>query len=151
MKMSIGCLKLESKALTAPGWFTNADQMIFCVRGSARVQVVRPSGKMACDVEMKKGDMLMVPKNYPAMMQAGDDGFDASVVTNCDRPVAMHMAGKDSVFNMMQREVRMGTFKINEEMDRRVHEESKRRHTAILLPPSRRGRQDAVGDGGLEN
>ncbi|KAH7437763.1 hypothetical protein KP509_05G087400 [Ceratopteris richardii] len=67
MDMSIGCLHLKNDALTAPGWFTNADQLIYCVEGSARVQVVWPSGETAGDLDMNEGDLVMVPKNYPVM------------------------------------------------------------------------------------
>ncbi|KAI5068984.1 hypothetical protein GOP47_0015285 [Adiantum capillus-veneris] len=97
LDMSIRCLKLQRRALKAPRWLTNADHMIYCVRGYARVQVVYPSGKMACDVEMKKGDMMMVPKNYPVMMQAGDEGFDVALVMNSHMPISMHLIGKDLV------------------------------------------------------
>ncbi|MCO5561253.1 hypothetical protein L7F22_014874 [Adiantum nelumboides] len=142
LDMSLGCLKLQRRAMKAPGWLTNADHMIYCVKGNARVQVVWPSGKMACDVEMKKGDMMMVPKNYPVTMQAGDDGFDAAIVMNSHMPISMHLTGKDSVFSMIKPEVRMGAFKISEELDKRVHEENSRRHTAILLPPRERSPRD---------
>ncbi|MCO5561255.1 hypothetical protein L7F22_014876 [Adiantum nelumboides] len=120
LDMSLGCLKLQRRATKAPGWLTNADHMIYCIRGHARVQVVWPSGKMACDVEMKKGR--------------------GTVCSSGTRPISMHLTGKDSVFNMIKPEVRMGAFKISEELDKR--EENSRRHTAILLPPHERSPRD---------
>ncbi|KAI5066349.1 hypothetical protein GOP47_0018973 [Adiantum capillus-veneris] len=78
---------------------------------------------------------------------SGDEGFDAALVMNSHMPISMHLTGKDSVFNMMRPEVRMGTFKISKELDKRVHEESSRRHTAILLPPRGRAPRDGqLGD-----
>ncbi|KAH7437765.1 hypothetical protein KP509_05G087500 [Ceratopteris richardii] len=151
MDMSIGCLHLKNDALTAPGWFTNADQLIYCVQGSARVQMVRPTGEMAGDVEMNEGDMVMVPKNYPVMMQAGRNGFNATFVMNNDKPIAMHITGGDSVFKAMHPRVRMGAFKISEAVDRHAYEQSTRAKTTFLLPPrkaTRRESESEVEEGG---
>lgn len=39
----------------------------------------------------------------------------------------------------------MGAFQINRELDRLVHEESKRRHSTFLLPPQERSPRDNEG------
>ncbi|KAH7437801.1 hypothetical protein KP509_05G089500 [Ceratopteris richardii] len=146
LDMAIACLHLENDALTAPGWFTNADQLMYCAEGSARVQVVWPSGEMAGDVEMNEGDLVMVPKNYPVMIQAGRNGFNATFVMNNDKPIAMHMTGSDSVFKAMHPRVRMGAFDITEEVDRRAYEQSRRAKTTYLLPPRRATRRESESE-----
>lgn len=48
------------------------------------------------------------------------------------------MTGKDSIFSIMPREVRMASFGIDRELGGQLHEQSSRRHSTFLLPPSRR-------------
>lgn len=143
LHMSVGCLKLEPNAMVTPGWLANGDKLIYCVRGSARIQMVKPNGEMACDVQMKEGSMLMVPRDYPVIEQAGDDGFDAAVAMNTYRPVVMLLAGKMSVWCSMPREVRMAIFNIDRETDMELEEGQRRRRHGFLLPPPSQHRRSS--------
>jgi hypothetical protein len=83
----------------APSWSPNAHRIVYFTGGRGRVQVATPLGKNAVDKEVKEGDLLVVPKQFPATkLAARDSPLEWVSIQTSAHPTAYFLAGANSVF-----------------------------------------------------
>ncbi|KAJ7541856.1 hypothetical protein O6H91_10G079800 [Diphasiastrum complanatum] len=138
LDLGMACVKLEPNAIRAPGWTVNAHQVIYVVRGSGRIQIVRNNGEQALDTEVKEGSLVVIPRSFPAAKIAGSDGLDYLSVLTSDMPLTQELAGRNSVYNGIPSAVVARAFNIDEDLERKLRE--RRSEEAFILPP-RSGRE----------
>lgn len=61
--IAVQALDLREGAIREPHVHPNANQLDYCIAGSARVGIVGPEGKTRI-MELKKGDISFVPQGY---------------------------------------------------------------------------------------
>ncbi|KAJ7549396.1 hypothetical protein O6H91_07G052000 [Diphasiastrum complanatum] len=132
LNLGMTCVKLEPNAMCAPGWSVNAHKVIYVVRGSGRIQIVRDNGEQALDTEVREGSLLVIPRSFPSAKIAGSDGIDYLTVLTSDMPLVQFLAGRNSVFKGIPSEVVARSFNIDEDLEMKMRE--KRCEEAIILP-----------------
>ncbi|KAJ7550093.1 hypothetical protein O6H91_07G093000 [Diphasiastrum complanatum] len=138
LDLGMTCVKLEPNAMKAPGWSLNAHNVIYIVRGSGRIQIVRHNGEQALDTEVREGSLVVVPRSFPCAEIAGSDGLDYVSVSTADTPLGEFLAGRNSVYKGIPLEVVARSFNIDDDLERKIRE--RRTEEAIILPP-RSGRE----------
>lgn len=65
--------------MLSPQWNMNAHEIIYCIRGSAQVQVAGSSSnnnRLVFDGMLKEGQLLVIPQNFAFLTKAGEEGFE---------------------------------------------------------------------------
>ena len=62
--------------MVAPGFSTNAHQLIYITRGSGRIQVSNGDGRRVFDEEVSRGSFILIPQFFPSMKMAGNEGLE---------------------------------------------------------------------------
>ena len=69
--------------MVAPGFSSNAHQLIYVIRGSGRIQVSNGDGRRVFDEEVSRGSFILIPQFFPSMKVAGNEGLEmAGFVTS---------------------------------------------------------------------
>ena len=62
--------------MVAPGFSSNAHQLIYVIRGSGRIQVSNGDGRRVFDEEVRRGSFILIPQFFPFIKLAGDEGLE---------------------------------------------------------------------------
>ena len=62
--------------MVAPGFSTNAHQLIYVTRGSGRIQVSNGDGRRVFNEEVHRGSFILVPQFFPLIKVAGEEGLE---------------------------------------------------------------------------
>lgn len=79
--LSVVLEKLDANAVRSPVYVSeSADQLIYVAKGSGKIQIVGISDKI--DAEVKRGQLILVPKYFAAGKVAGEEGLECiSIIT----------------------------------------------------------------------
>lgn len=119
-------------AIYAPHWNINAHSIVYIVRGSGRIQIVRETGDAVFNDRVREGQMLVVPQNFAVVKRAGDEGLEwISFKTNANAQISQ-IAGRFSVFRSLPVGVVANAFNISPEEAQRLKES--RREASVFGP-----------------
>ncbi|EFJ09931.1 hypothetical protein SELMODRAFT_159799 [Selaginella moellendorffii] len=148
LNMGAAYLKMEAGALTAPGWIQNAHKVMYVERGDGRVQVARDSGEQALDEPVQEGSLVIVPANHPSAKLAGKQGLNYYSIFTNDQPIESYMAGRNSVYRGIPRQVLSSAFQIDEKTQQQL--EDARSEDAYIFPPRKESQPKRHGQSILD-
>ncbi|KAJ8425294.1 hypothetical protein Cgig2_018998 [Carnegiea gigantea] len=128
---------LYKNAMVAPQWNMNSHEILYCIRGRARVQVVgcgSTTNRPVFDGEVREGQLLVIPQNYVSLARAGEEGFEWITFMTSDNAMFSPLAGRVSVMRGIPEEVLMNMFMISREDAQRL--KYNRPEMTILSPRS---------------
>ncbi|KAB1200743.1 13S globulin basic chain [Morella rubra] len=112
----------------------SAAQVIYVVKGSGKIQIVGINGKRVLDMEVKPGQLLVVPRFFVVAKLAGGDGLECFSVITDKQPVLKVLAGEvSSVWEALSPSVLEASLNVSAEFAQLF--KSKARVTGILVPP----------------
>ncbi|KAI5056177.1 hypothetical protein GOP47_0029698 [Adiantum capillus-veneris] len=123
-------VSLEKNAMMAPSFVRNGHQIFYFIRGNGRVQVASGDGENVFDQEVREGTVLVIPQFFPSVKIAGDQGLEWIELVTSSSPRTTFLAGKNSVYRGIPKQVTAAAFNVDEEQLRelgRDEEEQRRR------------------------
>ncbi|KAJ7546248.1 hypothetical protein O6H91_08G032000 [Diphasiastrum complanatum] len=110
-------VKLNPGSLFSPQWLTNADQLVYVLKGRGKVEIARPRGKEAFSEQVEEGDMFVVPKLAPYVIVASDDNpFEWISFYTSSESRSMFLAGSESVFRSIPLDILAASFNVSSEI-----------------------------------
>eukprot|EP00475_Leptophrys_vorax_P018931 TRINITY_DN25870_c0_g1_i1.p1 TRINITY_DN25870_c0_g1~~TRINITY_DN25870_c0_g1_i1.p1 ORF type:complete len:238 (-),score=29.67 TRINITY_DN25870_c0_g1_i1:65-685(-) len=134
---SAAWVKLDKDAMVAPHWIANAAAIHYVTRGQGRFEMVYPDGKQAIRLDVKEGDLIVIPNGYPHATIASGNGMEYISFMTRSRPQIGFLAGGNSVYRMLPRAIQQAAFNVDEKLLERLH--ATRQSECYLLAP--RGKQ----------
>lgn len=75
--LSANRIILEGDALFGPVFTADlSNQLSYVTKGSGRVQIVGPLGKVVLDTKVEEGELFFVPKLFPFVVEADEGGLE---------------------------------------------------------------------------
>lgn len=136
-KVGFGAIRVMLKpgAVVAPNWSPNAHAIGIVTRGKGRIQATTPDGESALDMDLKEGDLFLIPRFYPTVKLAEEDNhLEYLLITTVSNPTQSFLAGMGSVFAALPTDVRRAALAIDKELEEKICE--RRRGDAVILPPA---------------
>ncbi|GAQ85366.1 hypothetical protein KFL_002320010, partial [Klebsormidium nitens] len=119
--MSAACVKLKANAIFAPGWSPNAHHVVYFTRGKGRIQVAAPGGKSELDREVSAGQLVIIPKHFPATkLAARESPLEWVTVMTSPAPVSSFLAGAHSVYKAFPFDWLVAGFDVDPELEKKV-------------------------------
>ncbi|MQM15888.1 hypothetical protein Taro_048837 [Colocasia esculenta] len=135
LKLSAERGHLRKNAVVSPLWHINAHSVIYCTRGSARIQIVGAGQRPLYNGQLRRGQILIVPQGYAVVKQAQDEEFEwVSFKTN-DNAMVSPLAGRTSVLRGIPEGVLVNAYRISSEDARRL--KFGRDFETVVLSPGR--------------
>lgn len=127
-------VNLSAGAMMAPHFNPEAREYGIVTRGEGRIQIAFPNGTSAMDVSVGVGDVFWVPRYYPVCQIAARSGpmefFGFTTSARKNRP--QFLAGRNSVFNIMESRSLATAFSLSEKRLRGILQSQKE---SVILPP----------------
>ncbi|XP_019709418.1 cocosin 1 isoform X1 [Elaeis guineensis] len=120
IQMSATRVVLYRKTILAPHWNINAHSVSYCTGGRGRVQVVDDEGKAVFDGELRRGQLLVIPKNFAVIKQAREEGFELISIKTNSAAMVNTVVGKASAIKGLPEDVLMHSYNISRDEARRV-------------------------------
>jgi len=123
--------------MVAPQWNMKSHEILYCIRGRARVQVAgcgSAANRPVFDGEVREGQLLFIPQNYVSLARAGEEGFEWITFMTSENAMFSPLAGRVSVIRGIPEEVLMNMFMISREDAQRL--KYNRPEMTILSPRS---------------
>jgi len=140
-------VSLEKNAMCAPAFVRNAHQLLYIIRGGGRIQVASGDGQTVYDEQVREGTVIVIPQFFPSLKIAGNQGMEWINLLTSDGPSTSFLAGRNSVYRGIPKQVVAAAFNVDEEKLRELG-----RDQEIIFPPrsgreqeeqeERRGRHD---------
>ncbi|KAJ9158591.1 hypothetical protein P3X46_024156 [Hevea brasiliensis] len=100
--LSVSYVKLDASAMYSPTYTANgASRLVYIVKGSGQVQIVGINGKRVLDINIKAGQMFLVPKFFAVAVVAGSEGMEFVSTLTSTWPFVEELATKNSVWNAL--------------------------------------------------
>ncbi|KAK9684949.1 hypothetical protein RND81_10G245100 [Saponaria officinalis] len=103
---------LYRNAVMAPHYNLNAHDIVYCVEGRARIQIVNDQGNRVFDDELSKGQLVVVPQNFAVVKQATEEGFEWISFKTSENAMFQTLAGRTSAIRAMPVEVISNIYQI---------------------------------------
>lgn len=111
--LSAKYVELDSNAVCSPAYLKNAAvQMIYVVRGSSRVEIVRVDGRRVLEAKVVAGDLFVVPKFFLVSQIADEEGMEWFSVITDPQPIFSDLIGKTSLLNILSPELLEAAFNV---------------------------------------
>ncbi|KAK4732086.1 hypothetical protein R3W88_025074 [Solanum pinnatisectum] len=123
-------------ALMSPLWTLTGHSVVYVERGDAQVQAVDHTGQQVMNDKVNQGEMFVAPQYFPAMIKAGENGFEFVVFRTSSQPMNNQLAGYTSVIRAMPVEVLTNAYQISPNEAQRL--KINRGGESLLLSPQRR-------------
>ncbi|PIN00829.1 hypothetical protein CDL12_26661 [Handroanthus impetiginosus] len=127
---------LYRDAIMAPHWFLNAHSAIYFTRGECRMQIVNHLGQAVFDGQVREGQVIVVPQNFAAVKQAGEQGCEWIEFNTNDNAMMNTLSGRTSAFRAMPVDVIANAYQISREQAERL--KYSRRETLLFSGSSSR-------------
>ncbi|KAH6555024.1 hypothetical protein KP509_1Z288100 [Ceratopteris richardii] len=111
---SVVKVSLDQNALEAPSFVGNANQLIYIRQGSGRIQVTSGDGESVFDEDVQEGTMLVIPKFFPSLKLAGENGLEYVCLLSSHSPSIAYLAGRNSVYYGVPMRVLEAAFNVDE-------------------------------------
>lgn len=126
-------------AIYTPHWHTNANALVYAIRGNARVQVVNENGDPILNDEVREGQLFLIPQNHAVITQASNEGFEYISFRTDENGLTNTLAGRTSVLRALPDEVLQNAFRISRQDARNLkYNRQESRLLSATSPP--RGR-----------
>lgn len=129
---------LIQNGIMAPHWSMNAHSIIYVTRGEARMQIVNHKGQAVFDGGVREGQVVVVPQNFAAVKQAGEEGCEWVELNTNDNAMISTLSGRTSVMRGLPVDVIATAYQISREEAERL--KLSRRETIIFSGSGRSGR-----------
>ncbi|KAM5563479.1 prunin 1 Pru du 6-like [Rosa sericea] len=111
---------LYNNAIHSPHWNLNAHEIVYVIRGSARVQVVNDNGETILDDQVRQGQLFVVPQNHAVLQKAMSNGYEYIAFKTDDNAMINTMAGRTSVLRALPDVVLANAYQMDREQARNV-------------------------------
>ncbi|KAL6202125.1 hypothetical protein ACLB2K_025836 [Fragaria x ananassa] len=111
---------LYNNAIHSPHWNLNAHEIIYVIRGSARVQVVNDNGETILDDQVSQGQLFIVPQNHAVLQKAMSDGYEYIAFKTDDNAMVNTLAGRTSVLRALPDVVLANAYQMDREQARNL-------------------------------
>ncbi|KAL9227597.1 hypothetical protein vseg_003270 [Gypsophila vaccaria] len=129
---------LYRNAVMAPLYNLNAHDIVYCVEGRARIQIVNDQGNRVFDDELSKGQLVVVPQNFAVVKQATEEGFEWISFKTSENAMFQTLAGRTSAIRALPVEVISNIYQIPREQAQQLKFS---RPETTLFQSRNRGRQ----------
>ncbi|KAI5076516.1 hypothetical protein GOP47_0008581 [Adiantum capillus-veneris] len=116
---------LEPNAVEAPLYFSNANQIVYIIRGNGRIEVASNDGESILDKYVGAGTILAIPKFTPSIKVAGDGGLSFLTFLTSSRPLPSYLIGRNSFYEGIPTQVMAEAFDVDESTLLEVQEKRK--------------------------
>ncbi|XP_050374306.1 prunin 1 Pru du 6.0101-like [Argentina anserina] len=111
---------LYNNAIHSPHWNLNAHEIIYVIRGSARVQVVNDNGQTILDDQVRQGQLFIVPQNHAVLQKAMHDGYEYIAFKTDDNAMINTLAGRTSVLRALPDVVLANAYQMDRQQARNL-------------------------------
>ncbi|KAH6556791.1 hypothetical protein KP509_1Z155400 [Ceratopteris richardii] len=111
---SVVKVSLDQNALEAPSFVRNANQLIYITQGGGRIQVTSGDGESVFDEDVQEGTVLVIPKFFPSLKLAGENGLEYVCLLSSHSPSIAYLAGRNSVYYGVPMRVLEAAFNVDE-------------------------------------
>lgn len=132
-------INFVQNAIYSPYWNLNANELVYVIRGNARVQVVNENGDAILDDQVNEGQVFLIPQNHAVMTQAGNQGFEYISFRTNDLALINTMAGRTAVLRAIPEDVLRNAFQIDRQQVRDL--KNNRQETRVLSASSSSSRR----------
>ncbi|KAL3647738.1 hypothetical protein CASFOL_008706 [Castilleja foliolosa] len=131
---------LYKNGIMAPHWYVNAHSVIYVTRGESRMQIVNHRGQAVFDGSVRQGQVIVVPQNFAAVKQAGEQGCEWVAFNTNNNAMINTLSGRTSAIRGLPADVIASAYQIPREEAQRL--KVSRQETLIFSGRSRseRGR-----------
>ncbi|KAL4588059.1 hypothetical protein LXL04_000937 [Taraxacum kok-saghyz] len=105
--------QLHPNAIQAPRWTINAHSLVYVTDGSMRVQIVNNAGESVFDDELREGQVVVVPQNFPVIKRAGEQGARWISFKTNDNAMISNLAGRVSAIRSMPVDVVANSYQLS--------------------------------------
>lgn len=126
----------------SPHWYVNAHSVIYITRGESRMQIVNQRGQAVFDGQVREGQVVVVPQNYAAVKQAGEQGCEWVAFNTNDNAMINTLSGRTSAIRGLPVDVVANSYQISREEAERL--KFSRRETLIFSESGRSGGRGRV-------
>ncbi|XP_010555095.1 PREDICTED: cruciferin PGCRURSE5 [Tarenaya hassleriana] len=106
---------INGNAMVLPKWTMNANEILYCTGGQARIQVVNDNGKNVLDKQLQKGQLVVIPQGYAVVMRAQGNKFEWISLKTNDNAMVNTLAGRTSALRALPLEVIMNAYQISQQ------------------------------------
>lgn len=124
---------LESNAVEAPLYFSNANQLVYIIHGTGRVEVSSNDGESILAKKVRAGAIFTIPKFAPSIKVAGDEGLSFLTFLTSSRPLPSYLVGFNSLYEGIPTQVMAEALDVDESTLLQVQQ--RRKNDEIILPP----------------
>ncbi|KAF3685750.1 putative ubiquitin-conjugating enzyme E2 5-like [Capsicum annuum] len=134
--LSANRVVLEGGALFGPIFTADSSvQLSYVTKGSGRVQIVGPFGKVVLDTKVEEGELFFVPKFFPFVVEADEGGMEFfSVITSSKQVYGELSGGKKSIWEAASPSVLEASLNMTSDLSEFF--KSKIAKGAVIAPPS---------------
>ncbi|KAH7293377.1 hypothetical protein KP509_28G023100 [Ceratopteris richardii] len=132
--MSASMVGLEPNAMEAPLFFSNANQLVYILNGSGRLEVSSSNGETLLAREVRPGMIFAIPKFLPSIKVAGDTGLSFLTLLTSSRPHCSYLIGMSSPYENVPKQVMAEALNIDESSLSELL--ANRKHDHIIFPPA---------------
>ena len=105
--------------MVLPKYNMNANEILYCTRGQARIQVVNDNGQNVLDQQVQKGQLVVIPQGFAYVVQSRNNFEWISFKTNANAMIST-LAGRTSALRALPLEVITNAYQISLEEARRI-------------------------------
>ncbi|KAL6214553.1 hypothetical protein ACLB2K_013985 [Fragaria x ananassa] len=109
-----------NNAIHSPRWNLNAHEIIYVIRGSARVQVVNDNGETILDDQVRQGQLFIVPQNHAVLQKAQSNGYEYIAFKTNDNAMVNTLAGRTSVLRSLPDVVLTNAYQMDRQQARNL-------------------------------
>ncbi|CAO2818791.1 unnamed protein product [Amaranthus hypochondriacus] len=106
---------LYRNAIMAPHYNLNAHNIMYCLQGRGRIQIVNDQGQSVFDDELTKGQLVVVPQNFAIIKQAFEEGFEWVSFKTSENAMFQSLAGRTSAIRSLPVDVVSNMYQISRE------------------------------------
>ncbi|KAF3570360.1 hypothetical protein F2Q69_00060459 [Brassica cretica] len=110
---------IQGNAMVLPKYNMNANEILYCTRGQARIQVVNDNGQNVLDQQVQKGQLVVIPQGFAYVVQSQNNFEWISFKTNANAMIST-LAGRTSALRALPLEVLTNAYQISLEEARRI-------------------------------
>lgn len=106
---------LIQNAIMAPHYNLNGHNIMYCLQGRGRIQIVNDQGQSVFDDELTKGQLVVVPQNFAIIKQAFEEGFEWVSFKTSENAMFQSLAGRTSAIRSLPVDVVSNMYQISRE------------------------------------
>lgn len=106
--------------MVLPKYNMNANEIMYCTGGQARIQVVNDNGQNVLDQQVQKGQLVVIPQGFAYAVVSHANKFEwISFKTNANAMIST-LAGRTSALRALPLQVITNGFRVSLEEARRI-------------------------------